>query len=250
MKENLFKKIKTAKIETYPFPHFVIYDFLPQHIYHEMHAQYPGDDVFESAKSSSKARKIIESSDPKFQQLILKKADKIRELFEITQTREYQNLFLQKYDKHLAQLGADLSASLLHSQMDITRATTGYQRSVHLDRTTHIISSMLYINSTDDYEGEGGDLCLHELKNNTNDIYDVFPEDKDVPIVKRLQTKGNMFVCWVGCHIGYHSVIPITKSNGYRKFIYIAINDKNDTVWNKINIKVLSDERRQKFINE
>jgi len=233
---------------SYPFPHFVIRNFLPDHTFRAIYDSYPGDDIFLDAKSSSKSRKIVEETDDKFQQ-ILDANQNLRHLFDATQGKAFQEIILKKYLNHIKKLGGDLSTAVISPQMDITRATAGYTRSVHLDRTHHIVSSMLYLNSTKDIGGEGGDLCLHDIKRNTN-VFDVFPKNEDCPIVKKIKTERNLYICWLGCHLGYHSIVPLTKTNGYRKSIYIAINDDINSVWKNQNIKVLSEERRQQFINE
>jgi hypothetical protein len=239
-------KINQMEIEESPFPHGMIDNFLPEEFFKELMSSFP-DEAFERGKFSSKARQIIENDTPAFEECMVSSSWKT--LREVVNSAEHQQLMLGHYWDHIKKNGGTIERSdLFSTKFDISRANVGYQRSVHLDRRTHVVNSFIYLNTTEAYKGEGGDLLLHDYTG-PDEIFDVFPPQEVTPVAKVIPTGGNRFVSFLATSRSYHSVVPITKSNGYRKFVYIATDARGiEDAWPTTTI--YSQDRRLAFINQ
>jgi len=247
--EGLLLKVKRATIEEDPFPYLMIDNFFPEEMMESLLKTFPDDTFFYDAKISSQNRKIIEREidTNKFRDIFLNPC--WNQLNEVINAPKFKKTLLNVFYKQLVKNGAELDPNdEITTQFDVTRATKGYARGTHLDRRNHLVNCFFYFNSNEEYQGEGGDLLLQRAKN-ILEVPDKFPDPSEVETVKVIPTAKNRFISFCATSSSYHAVTRITKAKGYRKFIYIAINNSSkEDVWPPT--QVVSEKRRLEFINQ
>lgn len=251
MLDEIKKKIDAAPILLKPFPHIIIDDFLPENLVDRILEEFPGDKFFEGGSTTSMGRKILtdnkkHGNNNGWAELLLR-SPAIRMMHQNMTGEIYKQILLDKFKEVIPFVGGSLeNVENYESQCDWSRAGEGYVRSIHLDREYHVISSMLYFNSTEDYRGIGGDLLMHRHKD--GELLEKFPRDEDMILSKRVPTEKNRYIIWLGCPGHYHSVDPIMRADGYRKFVYIAINDPDELTWPRQ--KVSFPDMKKRFLNQ
>ncbi len=240
-----FNKVKNAKIQHEPFPHFVIRDFFsPDHL-SNVRESFPKSRI-EQAKMTSKSRYTIIHNSEHFNDLMNENLTWNR-FYEQMSSNFYKEIIKSKYEE-TGNFAGDLSDIELKSQMDITFAKRGYTRSIHLDRGYHFFNSFIYLNGRNEFGGKGGELQFHKVSK-VGELYDKFPEANRIESTKIIKVESNTFVGFFCCPWSYHSVVPMEDNDGTRDFIYCALNEANEkNLWPEAI--VISEERRKKFISE
>ena len=240
-------KIKRAKIQPDPFPHFIIRDFFdPDHL-KTVRADFPRKKIRDS-KVTSKSRYTITHESENFKGL-MDQSLVWRNFYEQMRSSEFLEIIKSKYLETDNFAGIENFSSIDFSpQMDITFARSGYKRGIHLDRGFHFFNSFIYLNGHEEFGGTGGELQFHKIENQ-GDSYDKFPPIESVISTKLIPVDGNSLVGFFCCPWSYHSVVPMEASTGDRDFIYFALNEKyGKNLWPQA--KVISEERRRHFISE
>ena len=158
---------------------------------------------------------------------------------------------VDKFRPETVEAGGTLPASSdWQAKYDIACAGLGYARNCHLDRRHHFVAMLLYLNSSDDadFAGKGGDFLLVSTQNRTAP-FDKFPAVTDADIAKSVKPKANRFVAFLNTSWAYHGITPITKADGFRKFLYMAIETPGlDDIWPATY--VADEKRRQAFLSQ
>ena len=258
---KVIDKIKSAKLETQPFPHLLIKDFIPRSLFLNFADALPnyndlnGENVFTQSKSETKKSifyesdlfKEIYSKNKHFKEVILifKKIEKsINEKFGVE---------INKYIKK------EFASSKTNFSCSLSSCIKKYKKSAHLDRREHKFHILYYPQIQ---KNNGGNLCL--WKSNKKKIYDVFPSKDKINLTKKILPLPNSCVITLNTPFSYHSV---TKYLGKkeRKYVYAVYDfpslknnyeikqrkkgNNQNIYWNS-PVKVLSKRRMLKFINE
>ena len=242
---NIFEKIRDAEIDFFPFPHFVIRDFFSPNQLNDLRRSFPKEKIRQS-KMTSKSRYTIVHESRQFNDL-LNESLVWKNFYDQMSSDNFVSSVRQKYTE-TSDFSGDMSELELVSQMDITFASSGYKRSIHLDRGFHFFNSFIYLNGREEFSGEGGDLQFHKVKN-PEGSFDKFPDPSLIEDTKTLELEGNTFVGFFCSPWSYHSVVPMKNNTGTRDFVYCALNAAGgENLWPEAI--VFSEERRKRFISE
>lgn len=249
---SFLSKINSSHITPFPFPYTIIDDAFDNDVLNQFISNFPNQEFSNCPESSFSRKTMIFGSDP-FNHFV---DNNIfwQSFIDFVQGNIFKKTIISHFKNYIDEYAKEkLLEESIETQIDLTRAGKGYQRSCHLDRRHHVISMFLYLNSNqdEDYQGSGGDFLVYTHKSSfgKDKLYDKFPPNEDIKIEKQIETKKNRFLLFLNTPNSYHGVTPIIQSNGYRKFIYIALNTKSDLdIWE--NTIVQSEDRRQAFLNE
>lgn len=254
------KKIISSKIETYPYPFFLVKNLLPQKEVINLKKALPsfdqiGKDVL--FQSISKTKKTILPSSSEYKKLYKRKPVKqFDKLF-----RFLKPIVLKKFSPYIKEYVSkeyQNSKIIYHSSFSIMKK--GYKKSVHIDRRDHLIHAIFYASSNKE---KGGEIQIDKLKKHTK-IYDVFPKRGQTKIVNKFKTSDNFCLFIFNTPWSYHSAKKYIGKKD-RKYFYIAYdfpitnsgaianNRKKgfnmNNFWKK-DVKVKSEERKTKFLSE
>ena len=93
----------------------------------------------------------------------------------------------------------------LSLHFDISIASEGYVREIHLDMSHRFLNFLIYFENSEDVGGEGGELCLY---NNDLSLYNVS------------KPKDNKAIFFFSTPQSWHSVNKMINTKKWRKFIY------------------------------
>lgn len=108
---------------------------------------------------------------------------------------------------------------------DISEARLGYEREIHHDTDSRLISFLFHINDADI---EGGDL---ELYSSSEKTIHSRQNPKNVSYHSSIEHKKNRIIFFVSNKKSYHSVQKITKCKIPRRFLYGSITHCGTGVW-------------------
>lgn len=236
-----------------PYPLFMLTEFLDKELHKNLKKSFPSkEDLIAKGISSSKNRyNFMRGSN---NQKVLIDSSSSWALFD-----EYiKNNFIKDMlgfikEKYSFDYENILKNTNLECHYDISRAEAGYVRSCHIDRRHHLMSFLYYLNDQNEYKGKGGNFISYEVErpSGKDNIYDVFPDPKNIKSKKVIRPKENSLVGFINVKNAYHGVSKMTDSVSDRMFLYISIDSVDkQPIWKNENIKVLSEKRRQDFLNE
>ena len=165
MINNLKLKIEKAKIETDPFPHFVIKNFLNKMTVKRLNKILPDYKDVENKdvifQSSSETKKTIMPDSKVFKDLL-----KIRLFKKVNDNlKKIKPIVLKKFKNHILEnVNEEFINSKIKFKMNFALMRSGYLKSAHLDRRDHLISGIYYPTSM---ANKGGNLMLCKLKKKT-----------------------------------------------------------------------------------
>jgi hypothetical protein len=217
MINNLKLKIEKAKIETDPFPHFVIKNFLDKTTVKKLNKILPDYKDVENKdvifQSSSETKKTIMPDSKVFKDLL-----KIRLFKKVNDNlKKIKPIVLRKFKNHILEnVNEEFINSKIKFKMNFALMRSGYLKSAHLDRRDHLISGIYYPTSM---ANKGGNLMLCKLKKK-HKIFDIFPAKNDLRVEKNYKINDNFIVFFINVPWAYHAV---SKYNGSkdRKYFYI-----------------------------
>lgn len=255
------KKIINSKIQTNPFPHIVIKDFLNKKTLRKLNEDLPSYNEVDADhvifQSSSETKKTIMPDSKIFKDLLNKRVFK-----EVnTNLKKIKPTILKKFREEIIKnVNPKFVKSKIKYNMNFALMKSGYLKSPHLDRRDHLISGIFYPTSE---QKKGGNLQLCGLKNK-NQIYDVFPSRKNLKIIKDYKINQNFCVFFLNVPWAYHAVSKYFGKSD-RKYFYIDYDfnlrssssaSKNrkkglnkNSYW-KTPVVVKSMSRRKTFFNE
>ena len=261
MINNLKLKIEKVEIETDPFPHIVIKNFLDKTIVKRLNKILPDYKDVENKdvifQSSSETKKTIMSDSKVFKDLL-----KIKLFKEVNDSlKKIKPIILKKFRQNIIEnVSKEFVNSKIVYKMNFALMKRGYVKSSHLDRRDHLISGIYYPTSI---ANKGGNLMLCKLKKK-HKIFDIFPAKNDLRVAKNYKINEDFIVFFMNVPWAYHAV---SKYNGSkdRKYFYIdydfsskisAGTTKNrkkgmnkNKYW-KSSVEVKSDSRKKIFFTE
>lgn len=235
-------------IETLPFPHIIVDNFLEKTTFERLKSEFPGEEyVKRSGRMSSKNRFNL-MRDSQLQKKLIEHSKPWKE-FDEYMKNDFILEMVQKFKPFIKQYKGILNVEKLSCGYDISRAGSGYKRSCHLDRRHHLIAFLLYFNDMEDYGGTGGELVLYE--SDKREVWDKFPSKDSIREFKKIQPVENRLVAFLNVFNSYHGITTMCDNTSDRLFLYASIDDKSmETVWPEEKVKVLKEERRLEFIKE
>ena len=249
-----------------PFPHAIKQDIFHPEFYRELKAEFPSDNLFDNRGKHFGARtgRDLYQGDPGFDEM-LESRPAWREFYRHMRSREFLQFTMDLFGQHLkkfecrvdpqkAQLVDYTESRLtvwwrarkarwfgssgsqdpndLFVRFDIEQSDKGYDKPIHCDNPSRLVSFLVYFCDADDLRMEGGDLHIHEhLQKKPYSHYERSPADKDTRIVDTLRPRENLGVFFLCSNNSYHSVTAIKRMNDYRRFIYMNLSSGADSIW-------------------
>ena len=261
LKEYLLNKIFNAKIESEPFSHIVIDDFLPEE-YIENFSNLPNyneidDNVYFQDKKHSKKSVADNHPNKTNYQSLLDKSELFKEFDNLfKQDNSLKNSIFEKFSDDLKNsLVQDYKTFETSTSLNYSVSIPGYSKEIHVDRREHLINILLYVSDNND----SANLELWKEKYET-DMCDVFPSSDDLILSKVYKPKRNTAVIMINLPWAYHAVDEQKSDFLNRKYIYVVFDfekteregekhdSNNSLIWKK-KVDVLDEQRRQNFLN-
>ncbi len=263
-KNNLnivIKKLKNKKVETNPFPHILIKNFIPEKLFYNFVKSLPnyndleGKNIFIQSKSKTKRSIFYES---KFFKKIMKENLYFKEIIFIFKNLEKHLNILFK--KHLIEnINEDYNKLNSVFSCSFSSSVKNYIKSAHIDRREHKYHLLYYPQIQ---MNKGGEICLWSSKKKK--VYDVFPDKKKIKISKEIIPQPNSCLISLNTPFSYHSVKKYFGEKE-RKYLYTVFDfptsnenyklskrkkGNNNNVFWKYPVRVFSKKRMLNFVNE
>ena len=117
----------------------------------------------------------------------------------------------------------------LYVTCDISRAKMGYSLKPHCDHQYRLFSFIIYFTNPKSIGLKGGNLEIYKRKN--PDLISRNLDRNHLELVENIIPQENLGILFPSHNYSYHSVSPIEKIEGYRKFLYIGISSKSNFIW-------------------
>ena len=260
IKKYIIDNINNIDIILDPYPHIYISNFFPEDFILEL-PNYDEIDDNVYYQDTHKTKKVITYNSDNYNELVLKNYNFsiINELFK--NDNDIRDLIFDKFKKILNE-NLENNFESIDKNVDINYAVSipGYSKEIHVDRREHLINILYYDTDIDfDSNDYGSDLQMWKLKDENINVYDVFPNKKDLILCKSYKPQKNSAVIMINLPNSYHSVTSQQELFHNRKYIYIVWdyeknsrnlkqNNNDSLIWKKQN-KVYSEDRRKNFIN-
>jgi len=248
--DALASRIAATSVLEVPFPHLVVDDALPRELLAGMLEDFPGDELFETGRYTSKGRQNLDR-DTEGQRRLMESSAAWSVFAEAVDSEAFRRALMRRFTVHFRLQGCRFDATVSTGLgFDVSRATAPYRRGCHLDRRRHLIQMLFYLNGPEDYAPEGGELLLFQRKGRSSVDFDKFPAADQIEVAKRVEPSRNRLVVMLNGSTSYHGVQPLRASAGYRKFVYAALDPvaTADDAWPTTT--VVSQARRRAFLAE
>lgn len=260
LKNFISNKILNAKMESDPFSHIVIDDFLPEE-YIENFSKLPNyneidNNVYFQDKKHSKKSIADNNPDKTNYNLLLNKSKLFKE-FDLLFKKDdsLKDIIFERFSYDLNKsLVKDYNSFETSTSLNYSVSIPGYSKEIHVDRREHLINILLYVSDDND----SANLQLWKEKNKS-DICDVFPSSENLTLSKVYQPKKNTAVIMINFPWAYHAVDEQKSNFLNRKYIYVVFDfekteregEKHDSnsslIWKK-KVEVLDENRRKNFL--
>ena len=120
--------------------------------------------------------------------------------------------------------------------IDFNIARDGYMREIHVDSNNRIMGFLFYLSDLDEMGGEGGELGLYTRDSSEKTF-----------LSKSIKPVENSSVWKLDAHDCWHNVKQMKNTNGWRKFVYVAITSKKVGVWKHKNTQWPNQEQYEVF---
>jgi hypothetical protein len=251
----LSSKIRNAELQTYPFPHIVVEDFLPIKQYRDIENLFKSQTIYSKFHNLNKPNtlslasyfdfedEIREASEslkelvsPVFQQAILKKLQPFigenlcKGLKERRYSGDVNNLIDQldyKPRSCMTKSKEDEKASCRNLFYDVqfgVNSPAGSNptsvRDIHIDHSAKLYNALLYFRDENDRYA-GGDLCLYRFRKKSKRLYNENALRVDTRLSKVIQYKSNTFVLFVNGLESLHGVVERVNTDVERRYLNI-----------------------------
>lgn len=243
MKSLLLSKIANAKLSDYPFPHLIINDFLPLHVFRELESilelrtsEFHGSDV-----SSNKLilSSVFGPAGALKSDLSNQTSADVRQALSLFTLKEVWFTILRifnvapRHDWSLSWRGLESNEGSIAPGLEYcyevqfgfnTPVTRGASRvrGIHVDHPQKLFNGLIYFRSSTD-DCSGGDLGLYRFRS-VPKLYYVNALDLDCELVKVIPYQPNTLVIMKNSSESLHGVIERPVCPHYRKYININLS--------------------------
>lgn len=255
-------KIKSSKLQIYPFPYIAIKNFIPKDKLSKLLDILPDYKEVEEEnvyyQSNSKTKKTLLPNSKQYKKL---KKKKIFNEINLT-LKKLKPILIKKFRSQISLfVKKDYNNSNLKFYSTFNVMKNGYQKSAHVDRREHLIH-ILYYPQTESKKG-GAIKVMKLLKKNKSNTYDVFPSKKNIKMHKEYNFNNNFCLITLNVPWSYHSVSKYYGNN--RKYFYGVYDfskgstgkklknrfkgNNQNNFW-KSKVATYSESRKKIFLNE
>lgn len=257
--------VQPAEVVAKPYPHVISPQLVTPELYRRLKAEFPPNGFFEQHQKTigSRTGRDLFKGDPHFEAFI-KSSPAWTEFYNYIGSRAFLDYALALFGPHLKDFNCSVDPARaklvdytenrfslwwrskkaiylgrrggdpneLFTRFDIEQATGGYDKPVHCDWPSRLISVILYFCDGDEIGMDGGDLRMHEMKKATPYADCVRkPKDEDTNIIATLRPRENLGMLFLCSNNSYHSVTAVKSIRDYRRFIYLNVSSKAENIW-------------------
>jgi hypothetical protein len=263
---SIFNNIAPADVVEQPYPYLYKDQLLRPDLFQRLKAEFPSDKLFDGRPTliGSRTGRDFFKGDPEFNGF-LAGSPAWKEFYDYINSRDFLDLTLQLFGPYFQKFGCAVNADKakqveytedrlslwwrskkalylgmgrkanpnnLFTRFDIEQSGAGYDKPVHCDWPSRLISMIVYFNDADEIGMEGGDLRIHEaLEPKAPRDYNRHPKADQTRIIKTLRPRENMGLLFLCSNNSYHSVSAIKSVRDYRRFIYLNISSTAENIW-------------------
>lgn len=252
MRAPLLRRLTPAEVQPYPFPHIVKENALDEDLYAQLVAEFPPTSAFTqeprdglrydlspspeySAQSNKGYSDLMRRSkvwgelitQSKTGQFVEESIDLFRGSLEVHNPRflKRPRLFVGESRSSIAQrLAATVSrfVALTYVTMNIATIPRGpYDLAPHHDTHNKLFSLVLYLRHPEDWETEGGSLCLWAKKRAL--ALPKKPPPGDLEPYRTVEYQPNTIVMFINNRSAYYSVSRLQTALYPRNFVYLGV---------------------------
>ena len=220
-----------------PYLHWTMEDMFDNQFYDGLKNDFPKVDDFDLDDEVMNGRYIIAPDNPNFNKII-KNSTYWNTFYNCFNSEEFVMGTLNSLSPQLKESGCLLDFSKinflqdstieptnptledLYVYVDFNIAQKGYKREIHTDMNNRVLGFLFYLTDMDKVSGDGGELGIYQVDGMGNPI-----------LSKLIQPKQNLGVWKLDAHDCWHDVQEMKNTDGWRKFVYVAITSKKVGVW-------------------
>ena len=226
VKEHIDQKMSEAVVHLTPFPHVVVRDILPAHLYHKMQLYWPSSNEF-----VGKTRRILPITQGCVEQTSLPTDQKVfwRCFGEIVMNRYIKPSLIEKLSPFVSQKYKMPSCYMLNPLRDFTNyridmlaEDQDYTIPAHVDQLNVFAACLLYMPKDEMHSHYGTEFCEAGPCNDPNKIY--IEKGSYLPTVKKIPYTPNTLVCFLQTPVAWHQVRANNDKCYVRKMIIAPIN--------------------------
>ena len=258
--------VTAEDVVTSPYPHALSEQLIRPDLYRRLKAEFPADAFFEQHQKTigSRTGRDLFKGDPHFERFI-ESSPAWTEFYEYIGSQAFIDYALKLFGPHFQQFKCAVDPQQarlvdytenrfslwwrskkaiylgsragnpndLFTRFDIEQSALGYDKPVHCDWPSRLISVIVYFCDADEIGMDGGDLRMHAPLDDRpyEDCPRQPPPEADLKIVQRLRPRENLGMLFLCTNNSYHSVTAVRSISSYRRFIYLNISSRAENIW-------------------
>ncbi len=261
-----FITIRPEDVVADPYPHAIKQGMLREDFYRRLRSEFPSDELFDGRGSRFGARtgRDLYRGDPGFEEF-LSGSGAWQEFYDYVNSPAFLQYTLSLFGPHLERFqcridpgrahlvdhvegrfstwwrsrkarwfgwGRDDDADELFVRFDLEQSGTGYDKPVHCDNPSRLVSMIVYFCDAEEIGMEGGVLRVHEhLERKAYRDYERMPPEDRTKVVRELVPRENLGAFFLCSNNSYHSVTAVRSIRDYRRFIYLNLSSTAEHIW-------------------
>ena len=235
-RDHVSAKINEAKVVEYPFPHLIVDEILPPHLYKEIAKRWPDEQLFKGVRGAIPVNYGASESFP----LDLSKKHFWRIFGEVVVDRYIKPKIVEKFLPYLYQkyrmnsiglefVKRNINQCFANSRQDgLILDRGGYEISPHVDQLNMFVQILIYLPKEGDTYSEDLGTCLYESEeakiediDYTGAIYRHYgdcSQKKEVKLCKKVPYRPNQLVVFLQSPLAWHGVDPVPPGQVRRLF--------------------------------
>jgi hypothetical protein len=248
-----------------PYPHVISEQLVRPDLYRRLKDEFPPNGFFEKHQKTigSRTGRDLFKGDPHFESFI-KGSPAWSEFYEYIGSRAFLNYAMTLFGPHLRNFNCSVDPAhvklvdytenrfslwwrskkanylgsragdpnKLFTRFDIEQSAEGYDKPIHCDWPSRLISVILYFSDADEIGMDGGDLRIHVPKDDRSYAQCARkPKPEEMQIVQTIRPRENLGLLFLCSNNSYHSVTAVRSIRDYRRFIYLNISSMAENIW-------------------
>jgi hypothetical protein len=207
------------------FPILISDNILDNDFYQKLKDNYPNYNNYISTSDGQEYRKniVVTKNNENYNRLKKYNIEYVQ-LYDIFNSKEFINYCFKYFNKNILTNNnfiGNLDNYIV--EMSICESINNYENPFHVDTRKRIIHMLIYFG--DDDIIDGGEIAIAKCKHKNNNEYGRYLDKDDILEIKKYPPKDNFGVIILSTPNSYHKGC---HTIGKRRFIYLAINNKNN----------------------
>lgn len=257
--------VTPSEIVPSPYPHVAKQPLIQPELYRRLKAEFPSNKFFEGRAKviGSRTGRDFFKGDPEFDQFI-KSSPAWNEFYNYISSPDFIKFSMACFGPYLKKFNCSVDPAKarlvdytenrfslwwrskkaiyfgsragnpndLFTRFDIEQGAEGYEKPVHCDWPSRLLSVVVYFCDADEIGMDGGDLRIHDtVDDRPYSECKRKPKPEDVKVVKTMRPRENSGAIFLCSNNSYHSVTAVNSVKDYRRFIYLNVSSKAENIW-------------------